>query len=253
MNRSVEGRAGHIGTWSRLDGEGDTSMKPGSTRAAGLARFSWLVTLCYVLVMYVAFLFIQPELDPLYRYGSEYAVGRMGWLMKLAFFLWGWGMLAFGVAMSKGLDAPARSTTAVILFALGGIGVFFAGVFDSDLQTLNADPPPLWVEGPPSGEQQLHAAAGMIGLLSLMAAAGFATRRLRLAGRLRTKYRALRALAWLTPAAFVAFFLFASYGLAGLGQRVFLGILFAWQLLATWGLSVGAFEVGSDRSELELG
>lgn len=210
-------------------------------RGARLARISWLATLFYVLVMYGAFLFIQPELNPLYRYGSEYAVGRMGWLMKLAFFLWGGGMLAFAVAMARGLDARARSTTSIILFAVGGTGVFFAGVFDADLQIRNDDPPPMWVEGSPSDEQQLHAGAGMIGLLSLMAAAGFATRRLRIAGRLGSKYRALRTLSWLTPAAFVAFFVSVSYGLAGLGQRVFLGVLFAWQLLATWGLSVGAF------------
>lgn len=218
-------------------------------RGAGLARISWLATFFYVLVMYVAFLFIQPELNPLYRYGSEYAVGRMGWLMKLAFFLWGAGMVAFAVAMAKGLDAPARSRVGIMLFAIGGVGVFTAGIFDSDLQIRNDDPPPVWVEGPPSTEQQLHAAAGMIGLLSLMAAAGFVTRRLRLAGRLGSRYRALRALSWLTPATFVAFFFSVEYGWAGLGQRVFLGVLFAWQLVATWGLSVGAFGAAGGQGE----
>ncbi len=74
-----------------------------------------------------------------------------------------------------------------------------------------------------------------------MAGAGFATRRLRRAGRLRSGYRALRVLAWLTPAAFVAFLALIAYGLAGLGQRVFLGLLFAWQILAAWGLAQGAF------------
>lgn len=224
-------------------------MNPTPSGGAKLARISWFTTLFYVLVMYGAFLFIQPELNPLYRYGSEYAVGRMGWLMKLAFFLWGGGMVVFAVAMARGLDARARSTAAIILFAAGGAGVFFAGLFDSDLQIRNVDPPPMWVEGPPSREQQLHAAAGMIGLLSLMAAAGLATRRLRLAGRLESKYRALRILSWLTLAGFFAFLVSVSYGLAGLGQRVFLGLLFAWQLLATWGLSAGAFTASSGLRE----
>lgn len=34
---------------------------------------------------------MMAELNPLYRYGSEYSVGRMGWLMKLAFWVWGGG------------------------------------------------------------------------------------------------------------------------------------------------------------------
>ncbi len=209
-----------------------------------LARIAMLGTLFFAFVMYVAFVFIQPELNPIYRFGSEYSVGRMGWLMKVAFFVWGGGLLALAFAMAKGLDTVSRSKTAIILFAVGGVGIFFAGVFDSDLQVLNENPPPIWVEAPASDEQSLHDAAGMVGLLSLMAAAGFATRRLRRAGRLGSKYRTLRLLSWLTPAAFVAFaFFFVSYGLAGLGQRVFLALMFAWQIIAARGLATGVFSL----------
>ena len=95
-----------------------------------LARTAMLGTLFYVFVMYVAFLFIQPELNPIYRFGSEYSVGRIGWLMKLAFFVWGGAMLALALAMARGLDVAARSKTAVLLFVVGSVGVFFAGVFD---------------------------------------------------------------------------------------------------------------------------
>jgi len=209
-----------------------------------LARIAMLGTLFFAFVMYVAFVFIQPELNPVYRFGSEYSVGRMGWLMKVAFFVWGGGLLALALAMAKGLDTASRSKTAIILFAVGGVGVFFAGVFDSDLQVLNENPPPIWVEAPASDEQLLHDAAGMVGLLSLMAAAGFATRRLRRAGRPGSKYRTLRLLSWLTPAAFVAFAMFfVSYGLAGLGQRVFLALMFAWQIIAAHGLATGVFSL----------
>lgn len=102
-----------------------------------LARMAILGTLVYAIVMYVAFVFIQPELNPIYRYGSEYSVGRMGWLMKLTFFVWRGGLLALALAMAKGLDAASRSTIAVILFVVGGVGVVLAGVFDSDLQVLS--------------------------------------------------------------------------------------------------------------------
>jgi len=79
----------------------------------------------------------------------------------------------------------------------------------------------------------------------------FATRRLRLAGRLQPRYRALRILSWLAPVAFLAFMSSIGYGLAGLGQRVFLGLVFAWQLIAARGLEVGAFSVGVDRARYE--
>lgn len=221
-------------------------MKATPNAGAVPARLAFTGTLFYAVVMYVAFALIQPDLNPLYRYGSEYSVGRLGWLMKLAFFVWGGGMVALAVALARGLDARARSIPAIVLLAVGGAGVFTAGVFDADLQALNADPPPVWVERPPSTEQMVHGAAGSVGLLSLMAAAGFATRRLRRAGRLRSTYRALRILAWLAPIVFFVFLVLVSYGFAGLGQRVFLGLMFAWQLLAAWGLAGGAFTPAAD-------
>lgn len=69
--------------------------------------------LFYAIVMYVAFVFIHPELDPLYRYGREYAVGLAGWLMKLAFFVWAGGLAAPTYSMAKGLDAQSRSIAAL--------------------------------------------------------------------------------------------------------------------------------------------
>jgi hypothetical protein len=48
--------------------------------------------------------------------------------------------------MAKGLDAASRSKVAIVFFVVGRVGVFLAGGFDSDLQVLNDNPPPLWVE-----------------------------------------------------------------------------------------------------------
>ena len=50
--------------------------------------------------------------------------------------------MALAFEMAKGLDAKARSYVAIILFAVGALGVFVAGIFDSDLQVLNENPPP---------------------------------------------------------------------------------------------------------------
>lgn len=206
------------------------------------ARVAIAGTIFFAVVMYIVFAFIQPELNPLHRFGSEYAVGRGGWLMKGAFFAWAAGVLSLAVAMAKGLDPEARSRGAVILLGLSAAGLLAAGVFDTDLQVPNDNPPPLWVEPPPSDEHMRHVAGSFVFFLSLMSAAGLASRRLRLAGRLRGVYRALRHLSWLSPLTFVAFAAyFVPQGLAGLGQRIFLLVLFAWVVLAARGIETSAF------------
>ncbi|MGD8328541.1 MAG: DUF998 domain-containing protein [Acidobacteriota bacterium] len=209
---------------------------------ATLARITIAATVCFFAVMYVAFVFIQPELNPLNRFGSEYAVGRMGWLMKLAFFCWSAGLAAFAVALLKGLDPEARSRISVVLFMIGAAGIFVSGMYDSDLQIPNDDPPPRWVEAPASEAGKVHDLAGLTAFFAIMPGAGLVTRRLRLAGRLRGRYRLLRALSWLTPVAFVAFVaVFIPRGLAGLGQRIFLALVFAWLIIAARGLEDGTF------------
>jgi hypothetical protein len=206
------------------------------------ARLAIAGTAFFAVVMYVAFAFIQPELNPLHRFGSEYAVGRGGWLMKAEFFAWAAGILSLAVAMAKGLDSEARSRSAVVLLGLAAAGLLAAGIFDTDLQVVNDNPPPPWVEPPPSDEQMRHVGGSFVFFLSLMLAAGLASRRLRLAGRLRGVYRALRHLAWLAPVSFVAFVVyFVPQGLAGIGQRIFLLVLFAWVVLAGRGIETGAF------------
>lgn len=215
------------------------------SNAVWYARFAFAATLFFFAVMFLAFSFIQPELNPLYRFGSEYAVGRMGWLMKLSFFVWGTGLFSFAIAMVIGLDSAARSTVAVVLFMLAGNGIFLSGVFDSDLQVLNANPPPLWIEAPPSFEHKLHVVAGLVAFFSILPGAGLVSRRLRIAGRLSGTCKWLRPLSWLLTAAFVLLVaVFMPLGLAGLGQRIFLLMVFAWMLIAAPGLANGAFMAG---------
>lgn len=211
-------------------------------RTVWCARMAIAATAFFFIVMFVVFLFIQPELNPLYRFGSEYAVGRLGWLMKLNFFVWGTGLLAFAFAIANGLDPEAKSQIAIVLFAVAGAGIVFSGVFDSDLQVLNENPPPRWIEPPVSAEQKLHAIGGLVAFFSLMLGAGLMSRRLRISGRLSGGYRWLRYLSWLMPFAFILFAtLFVPAGFAGLGQRLFIALVLAWLIVAARGLEKGAF------------
>lgn len=207
------------------------------------ARVAFLTTLVFFAVMYLAFLLIQPDVNPLHRFGSEYAVGRMGWLMKLAFFCWGTGLVAFSLALAKGLDREARSRIGIVLFAIAGVGIVLSGVFDSVLQVFDEGPPPRWVEpSQQTNEEQLHNLVGLIAFFSFIFATVLVSRRLSIADRLHGGYRWLRYLSWLVPAAFIAMVaVFIPYGLAGLGQRVFLAVLFLWLIIVARGLETGAF------------
>jgi hypothetical protein len=59
----------------------------------------------------------SPSLNPIYRFGSEYSAGRMGWLMKLAFFVWGGALLALALAMARGLAGLGQRVFLAFMFA----------------------------------------------------------------------------------------------------------------------------------------
>lgn len=174
--------------------------------------------------------FIQPELDPLARFGSEYAAGRMGWLMNVAFVCFAVGLAALALAFDQGLRAPARSRLGSVLLGLGALGILSSGVFNADLQ------------GAATTTRGIaHDLSGFVAFLSLLPAMIIVSRRLSRAGRLTGIYRALPRLAVLAVLLFLAMlFLFDPLGLVGLGQRLFLAAVFAWLLIAAAGLRSGA-------------
>lgn len=218
------------------------------TRTSTCAHVATIGVTAFVAIMYVAFLFIQPELNPLERYGSEYAVGRMGWLMATAFVCLATAIAALALGLARGLDRHARSRIGVVLMSIAALGILFSGVFDANLQVLNENPPPRWVEPPtPTPEGIGHILAGIGAFFALMPGAIVISQRLHRAGRLGGGYRWLRYLSWLAPVAFVAMVaVLEPRGLEGLGQRVFLAIILGWMLLTAHGLKTGAFS--SNRS-----
>ena len=61
----------------------------------------------FIIIMFsfhfISFHFIQPELDPMTRFGSEYVVGRLGWIMNLAFFFFAGGLFLLAATFKSGL------------------------------------------------------------------------------------------------------------------------------------------------------
>ena len=72
--------------------------------------------------------FLKPEFDPSWRMISEYEIGRFGWMMRLAFFCWGVGVLALLIPLWSSLRSGAgtigRGWLILIVIALWGAGIF---------------------------------------------------------------------------------------------------------------------------------
>lgn len=74
--------------------------------------------------------FIKPELDPSWNFISEYEVGRLGWLMQLAFIFLGLSCLLFAMGMWIELNILGK-IGAVLLWVTAG-GMFMGGIFKTD-------------------------------------------------------------------------------------------------------------------------
>jgi hypothetical protein len=74
---------------------------------------------------------VQPELDPSWRFISEYALGRAGWLMTAAFVALAVSLLAAFVALARAVRTwPGR--VGLVLLVVAAVGVLLAAVFPTD-------------------------------------------------------------------------------------------------------------------------
>jgi hypothetical membrane protein len=192
------------------------------------------------IITMTTFHFIQPELHPFERFGSEYAVGRLGWMMNVAFLGFASALAALSVALGRALEPPMRSRKGAILFAFAALGVLGSGLFNADLQ----------------GEAVTrhgiaHSLAGLVAFLSMLPGMVIVSRRLYRVNVLRGGYRILLPLSWANVGMFLAMlFLFEPFGLVGLGQRVFLIGIFAWLLTAAEGIRSEQFSSAHERSRM---
>ena len=200
----------------------------------GQVRQQWLANVAiagfslFALIL-VSLHFVQPELDPLRRFGSEYSAGRMGWLMRVAFFFMSAGLAATATAIGFTARGSSRSRSAGVLLWISSLGIFLSGVFNADLQGTSV-----------TGTGIAHDLAGFVAFLTLLPAMIIVSRSLRTEGVPSGAYYALKVLAWTSLILFAAFlFYFSANGLAGLGQRIFLLSIFAWLFVTVLGVRTG--------------
>jgi len=132
----------------------DTSTtRPVTAISQTAARLS-LATAATFVVLLAALHLLKPELDPSWHFISEYAIGRHGWMMVLAF-----GSLAFSYVM---LTVALRSQLGTIwgriglaLLLVSAAGLAIAGIFTTDPITAGKDAV--------TSEGKLHNLGGTLG------------------------------------------------------------------------------------------
>ena len=114
------------------------------------------------LILLAALHLIKPELDPSWRFISEYAIGDYGWIMALAFLSFAVGYVALFIAIrSQTRTISGRIGLGLLLVSAAGLAV--AGVFTTDPITTTKDAT--------TTTGDLHSLGGTLGIAMPVAAA----------------------------------------------------------------------------------
>jgi hypothetical protein len=126
-------------------------VAPGCATAARIAAAGAAAVIVIILALHV----IKPELEPSWRFLSEYAIGRRGWLMQAAFCIWAASCAALASALRGEVRALPGRIGIVVLYIVS-YALIAAGLFPQDAVTIKPD------EGTTSG--MVHAVASLIGI-----------------------------------------------------------------------------------------
>jgi Protein of unknown function (DUF998) len=181
---------------------------------------------------------IKPEFEPSWRFLSEYSIGRHGWVMMMAFFLWAISCFTLSVALSEHVKTR-RGRTGRIVLVVVGLTLILAGLFAQD--PITATPDQLTTHG------TLHAIASMIGIPGVPIAALLITWGVRQNAASVAISRGMTVTAHLTWVSLLAMAIYLAIAVpraGGFGPDVPAGWLnravvlayWAWQMVASYGI-----------------
>ena len=183
-----------------------------------------LIGIAYFLVVIVTLHFLRPDLNPISRPTSEYAVGPYAFLMTTAFLSMSIASLSLVIALYKGMSSSVRSRTGLILLGVWGVGVLVAMSFPID----------------PEGAGQtttgiIHRINGPLTFLSLTIGTVLVSKSFSRDKNWQPIYRSARSLSVVLLVMFIitGVNIAAHSGFEGLCQRVFLITFATWFILTT--------------------
>ena len=210
----------------------DTAATERPQRAAALATVA-IVGAAIFVGLVAALHFLRPETSPIGRPTSEYAVGRFGYLMTVAFVALSVATWALVIGLHRGLTRAARSSLGLGLLAVFGTCLLVAATFPIDLEG-----------SPETPTGRIHSINGPIAFLSLTAATNLVSRRFKWDAKWRRPlYRIASVLALIMIPSFISGAVTAARETGvGIAQRILLVTFAAWYLVVASRLRTNAME-----------
>lgn len=195
------------------------SSRPAALASPTAARLAVAGPIAVALVI-VALHAIKPELEPSWRFISEYATGAHAWIMQLAFLLWAGSCAALAIALRREVRSRVGQAGVVVLFVVS-LALVVAGLFPQDPVTTKPE------NGTTSG--MLHAIASMIGIPGLPLAAMLTSASLWRTNRAWAPHRAVVMAAahatWISLALMIAYLGWAVRRAGGFNSEVWAGAM----------------------------
>lgn len=182
-----------------------------------IAAYITLSSVTYYATVIILLHILRTDFDPRYRYLSEYVNGPYGALMTSTFFVLSLGSLALLFGLWRSVSSKIRFAPGMLLWLAWACAVFLAGVYPSDLQ-----------ESATTWNGHIHNQMGMIAF----PCATLAMPLLSLPLRWDKNWKSVWASAvLLSLPVIISFFALDQLGemrLAGMDQRIFLGVTLIW-------------------------
>ena len=118
------------------------------------AKVTYYSTLLFLLLLVVLHI-IKSELDPTWRMISEYALGKNGWIMVLAFLVWALSFISLFFAIRSYIQKRLGKLGLIALW-ISALGILIAAIFITDPVT--ASPEEITTSG------MLHNLGGTLGM-----------------------------------------------------------------------------------------
>jgi hypothetical protein len=175
---------------------------------------------------------LRTDFDPRYRYLSEYVNGPYGALMPSTFFALSLGSLALAFGLWRSVSSKIRFAPGMLLWLAWACAVFFAGVYPSDLQ-----------ESATTWNGHIHNEMGVIAFPCATLALPLLSLPLRWDKNWHTVWVPAVLLSLPVIISFFALDRLGEMRLAGLDQRIFLGLTLLWM----WILSSKTLAIARQR------
>jgi hypothetical membrane protein len=203
-------------TWGmrgkRMQRPTSVDRRPQRLAEVAIACFGYFVVA--LLLLHV----LRPDYTPIDHMISDYAVGRLGWVMTTAFVALSAGCLTLGLGMALAGPKALAGRAAVLLLWVATVGLLTSAIFPTDLEAAAT-----------THTGDIHTASFLINVISIiLCAALFA-----IAFHRSAEWRGYRwtglALAIALLAAFIAQFLTLHRGAPyGLTNRLFVAVMMVW-------------------------